>query len=173
MIAFNPNRRRSLLALVGGVLLCASSARAQGVAEIELGMTIFKTTGNCASCHAWTGRGALLYDSGVGFLDPPPSLEKTKLDRAAMIELFSCGTPGGKMAQHLAEAWSDRHRCYGKTNADLAAGPRPPRAYTALTLIQIEALASYVAEVYQGKSISHDYCVKYHGPPARICDLLR
>lgn len=151
----------------------SGAGRAADPAEIELGMKIYQTTGACAPCHAWTGRGALMYESGIGFLDPPPSLIRSTLDRAAMIELLACGTPGGKMAQYLGEAWTEQHRCNGKLAGDLPADQRPPRAYTVLTRQQIEALASFVAEVYQGHGMSLENCIKYFGPPARLCDLVR
>lgn len=154
------------LAALGGM------ARAADAAEVELGMKIYQTTGGCAKCHAWTGRGALLYDSGIGFLDPPPSLIRSTLDRKAMIELLACGTPGGKMPQFLGDAWTERFRCAGKTADDLPADKRPPHPYTILTMPQIEALASFVAEVYQGHGMSLENCLKYFGPPAPMCVLI-
>ena len=157
------------LALAGAAL--AGAARAADAAEIELGLSVYKTT--CASCHAWTGNGVMPYDPGEGFLNLPPSLVRSTLERAAMIELLACGTPGGQMPQYLAEAWSEQRRCYGKLAGDLPPEARPPRPYSTLGVRQIEALASFVQEFYQGKGLTLANCLKYFGPPARLCDLLR
>lgn len=145
-------------------------------------MQIYKTVG-CEFCHGWSGNGGQAHDDHFGrVVDPGPSLVKSKLGRAEMIEVVSCGTPSSWMPQHLAEAWTPERRCYGKIAEDLAAEARPvkpspsaipPGPYRPLSQSQIEAVVAYVQETYQGKAMTLATCLKYHGAASRACDLLR
>ena len=165
-------RRGSGLALLG-VCQAASLAPALAAdpAQIGEGIRVFRGAGQCETCHVWSGTGGPANDVSAVY-DVPPLVRST-LDRAQMIELVSCGTPGGYMPQYLATAWTDRRRCYGKLAAELAAEERPPRPYTVLTQVQIEAVVAFVQEVYQGKGMTLDYCLKYHGEKSRSCELYR
>ena len=142
-------------------------------ALIDAGMRIYKTTALCEVCHGWTGRGGMANDEPEN--DPGPSLVHSELDREAMIEIVSCGTGWPReMPQYLATAWSDEHPCYGKTAADLPSNRRPPRI-NKLQLLpsQIESVVTYVQEVYQGKEMMLEYCIKYNGPTSRSCNRYR
>ena len=157
--------------LAGAALACLSLPAAADPAEIEDGMRVYRTSGECEKCHGWQGYGVNRYDSG--WIDPPPSLIASRLTRAQVIELLSCGTPGGWMPQYLARAWTEERRCNGRTLSELAPELRPKRPYSALSQRQIEAAASFVVEVYQGKGMSLGDCLAYFGPASRACDLLR
>ena len=145
-------------------------------------MRVYKTA-VCEFCHGGTGNGGTVDEDNHGRrIDPGPSLVLTKLDRERMIELLSCGTPGGQMPQYLATAWTNERRCYGKVAADLSPEDRPlrpspyaepPGPYSTLSAGQIEAVVTYVQEVYQGQGMTLANCIKYYGPASRACDLLR
>ena len=164
--------------------LAAAAATAQTAdpAQVEAGMQVYKTA-VCEFCHGGKGNGGEAHDEYYGRgIEPGPSLVLTKLDRERMIELLSCGTPAGKMPQYLVTAWTLDRRCYGKVAADLPLEDRPlrpspyadpPGPYSTLTASQIEAVVTYVQEVYQGKGMTLPNCIKYYGPTSRACDLLR
>ena len=171
------DRLAAKLALAGLLLSCVVPvgfvARAQEAdpALIEEGMRIYKTKAECDDCHGWTGRGGP--HSGENEPDPGPSLVQSTLDRNTMIELVSCGTPGGQMPRYLAAAWTETHPCYGKIATDLPPKGLPPAPYTVLQPSQIEAVVTYVQEVYQGNGMTLGYCEKYYGPNSPACNNFR
>lgn len=149
----------------------AATAQEADLAVIDAGMRIYKTTAACEDCHGWTGRGGMANDEPDS--DPGPSLVKSEFGREALIEIVSCGKWPHEMPQYLAIAWSETHPCYGKTAADLSPDRRPPLPYRQLLPSQIEAVVTYVQEVYQGKEMTLEICVKYNGPKSQSCDRYR
>ena len=159
-------------------LYCALRAGSVAIAQeadpvqIEAGMRVYKTTAECEHCHGWTGRGGLANDEPEN--NAGPSLVRSELDREAMIEIVSCGTPAPReMPQYLATAWTQGRPCYGQVAEDLLPKRLPPRPYQILRPSQIEAVVTYVQEVYQGKGMTLDTCVKYYSPTSRSCERYR
>ncbi len=76
-----------------------------------------------------------------------PSLRKTRLDRAALIDAVSCGLPGTQMPGWLDGAYTQRS-CYG-----FPPGPAPDG--TTLTPVlsanEVEALADYLLAKIVGR----------------------
>ena len=164
--------------LAGLVLLCVvpvgfvASAQEADPALMEEGMRIYKTKAGCDVCHGWRGQGGTPREDLEN--EPNPvSLVRSGIDRNTMIELVSCGTPGGYMPRYLAAAWTEAHPCYGKLANDLPPESLPPAPYTVLQPSQIDAVVSYVQEVYQGKGMTLDYCEKYFSPNSRACNHFR
>ena len=94
----------------------SASAFAQNPDRLAAGEAAWDKAG-CLQCHGSTGEG------GVGGEFPAgPSLRKTRLDRAALIEAISCGLPGTQMPSWLDGAYTQR-TCYGFPPG-LAAGRR-------------------------------------------------
>jgi mono/diheme cytochrome c family protein len=127
------------LSLVGALsfLLCANAfAQDQHAA----GEAAWDKAG-CLQCHGSTG------DGGDGGEFPAgPSLRKTRLDRAALVEAISCGLPGTAMPSWLDGAYTKR-ACYG-----FPPGP-PPAEITAtpvLSAAEIEALVDFLAARFIG-----------------------
>jgi mono/diheme cytochrome c family protein len=129
----------STLSLVGALslLLCAS-AFAQD--QVAAGEAAWDKAG-CLQCHGSTG------DGGDGGEFPAgPSLRKTRLDRAALVEAISCGLPGTAMPSWLDGAYTKR-ACYG-----FPPGP-PPAEITAtpvLSAAEIEALVDFLGAKFIG-----------------------
>ena len=98
--------RTVLTGLLLYCLLPGSPAGAQDAdpALMAEGLRVYKTKAECDECHGWTGRGGQ-YDDDPNYL-PGPSLVLSTLGRDTMIELVSCGTPGGDMPRYLADAWT-------------------------------------------------------------------
>lgn len=149
----------------------AFAARAADDATIDLGIKVYKGSSECLRCHGWNGKGGPPDDTPGR--EPGGTLLSTKLTRAEMIELFSCGTAGGRMPQFLAEAWTEKHRCGGKVLFDLATDEIPERPYSMLSAEEIAAVADFVIEFYQGKTMTLAKCIRINGPDSRLCELLR
>src|SRR5882672_2057681 len=130
----------TILRLTVGMTLC-TSAFAQDAARLAAGETAWDKAG-CLQCHGSTGEG------GVGGEFPAgPSLRKTRLDRAALIEAVSCGLPGTQMPGWLDGAYTQRS-CYG-----FPPGPAPDG--TTLTPVlsanEVEALVDYLLAKIVGR----------------------
>src|SRR5262249_41311234 len=128
---------RSLLAALS-LLLCAS-AFAQD--QVAAGEAAWDKAG-CLQCHGSTGEGG---DGGE--FPAGPSLRKTRLDRAALVEAISCGLPGTAMPSWLDGAYTQRS-CYGFP-------PGPPPAGTTLMPVldanEVEALVDYLVAKIVGR----------------------
>jgi mono/diheme cytochrome c family protein len=125
------------LATACGAVSCAS-ASAQD--QVTAGEAAWDKAG-CLQCHGSTGEGG---DGGE--FPAGPSLRKTRLDRAALIEAISCGLPGTAMPSWLDDAYTKR-ACYG-----FPPGP-PPAEITAtpvLSASEVEALVDFLAAKFIG-----------------------
>jgi mono/diheme cytochrome c family protein len=96
----------------------------------------------CLQCHGATGDGGPGGEFAAG-----PSLRKTRLDRAALVETISCGLPGTEMPAWLDGAYSQRP-CYG-----FPAGPPPDGATLTpvLSADEVDALVEYLLAKVVGR----------------------
>jgi hypothetical protein len=127
-----------------GVSLSAvisASVFAQDAAGLTDGEAAWDKAG-CLQCHGAAGEG------GVGGEFPAgPSLRKTRLDRAALVEAISCGLPGTQMPGWLDGAYTQRS-CYG-----FPPGP-PPEGATltpVLSANEVDALVDYLLAKIVGR----------------------
>ena len=180
------NLGRVAVVLLG--LTSPAQAQQADVALLEMGMRLFKDAltpadggAGCELCHNWNGVGR---QHNLLFADLVPAggtdLTKSTMTREQMIEMVACGTfDGGRiMPRFYGDAWTNAYKCYGKTAAEdalaaSAAGPpkRPPQpGMRQLAPREIEAVVAYVQAVYQGKSMSLDWCLKWYGTSSKGCD---
>jgi mono/diheme cytochrome c family protein len=115
--------------------------RARGrTGQVAAGEAAWDKAG-CLQCHGSNGEGG---DGGE--FPAGPSLRKTRLDRAALIEAISCGLPGTAMPSWLDDAYTKR-ACYG-----FPPGP-PPAEITAtpvLSAAEVEALVDFLGAKFIG-----------------------
>ena len=98
------------------------------------------------------------------------NLRVTRLQRAQLIEVITCGVPGKAMPHFDEEAYTDK-RCYGVTEAELGRDtPALPPGAT-LNKREIEAVADYlIAKVIgRGPEITRAECEEAYGEGARMC----
>jgi len=130
----------TILRLTVGMALC-TSAFAQDAARLAAGEAAWDKAG-CLQCHGSVGEGGAGGEFPAG-----PSLRKTRLDRAALVEAVSCGLPGTQMPSWLDGAYTQRS-CYG-----FPPGPAPDG--TTLTPVlsanEVEALVDYLSAKIVGR----------------------
>jgi hypothetical protein len=165
--------------LLGIVPAIQVHAQPADQAYLEAAQKIYKDApGDCGACHGWNGTGrahdhiyAADFDAGG------PSLMNSKMTREEMIEIISCGKinagANNVMPQYRQDAWTPAYPCWGKVAADIPADQRPLRTSVNLTPPQIEAVVAYIQEVYQGKFMSWEWCLKYFDDAQRICEVWR
>ena len=130
----------AILGLFFGASISAS-AFAQDAARLAAGEAAWDKAG-CLQCHGSTGEGGAGGEFPAG-----PSLRKTRLDGAALVEAISCGLPGTQMPGWLDGAYTQRS-CYG-----FPPGPAPDG--TALMPVlgadEVEALVDYLLAKIVGR----------------------
>jgi mono/diheme cytochrome c family protein len=127
--------------ICGAVLSLCSAAFAQDAAAVAAGENAWDKAG-CLQCHGASGQGG---DGGE--FPAGPSLQKTRLDRAALAETISCGLPGTQMPAWLDDAYTKRS-CYG-----FPLGPAPAEITLTpvLSAEEIEALVNYLMAKIVGR----------------------
>ena len=131
---------RAVVSLSIGMLF-ATAAFAQDAPRVAAGEAAWDKAA-CLQCHGSTGDGGPGGEFAAG-----PSLRKTRLDRAALIETISCGLPGTEMPAWLDGAYA-RRPCYGFP-------PGPPPDGTTLTPVlsadEVDALVAYLLAKIVGR----------------------
>ncbi len=173
----------ALALFVPGVALAqapggAGGAQTNDAARLEDGMRLYRADGvDCEWCHGWHGLGrghdfeyADVQQAGG------PALSTSLLDRAAMIELISCGRIVGErlmvMPQYRGDAWTAGLPCWGKTFADIPIQERPVHGKRQMNAREIEAVVDYILAVYRGKRMTLEWCLKYFPASRGICETL-
>jgi mono/diheme cytochrome c family protein len=127
--------------IAGAGLLFCTSAFAQDAAAVAAGESAWDKAG-CLQCHGASGQGG---DGGE--FPAGPSLQKTRLDRAALVETISCGLPGTQMPAWLDGAYTKRS-CYG---FPLGSAPAEITLTPVLSAVEIEALVDYLMAKIVGR----------------------
>jgi mono/diheme cytochrome c family protein len=120
-------------------VLAGTVVLAQDAARLAAGEAAWDKAG-CLQCHGADGEGG----SG-GEFPAGPSLRKTRLDRAGLVETVSCGLPGTAMPAWLDGAYAERP-CYGFT-----APPDGTTVTPVLSAAEVEALVDYLLAKMVGK----------------------
>jgi len=117
------------------------SAFAQDAARLAAGEAAWDKAG-CLQCHGAAGEGGAGGEFPAG-----PSLRKTGLDRAALVETISCGLPGTEMPSWLDGAYTQRS-CYG-----FPPGPAPEGVTltSVLSASEVAALADFLMAKIVGR----------------------
>src|SRR5262245_54123001 len=152
---------RAILTAAGSIAAAALvvwmlPASAQDQAAADAGMKVWQRAG-CAACHGTFAEGG-----GGGDQPAGPSLRRTRLERAGVVETVSCGRPGTLMPYHLKGAYTET-ACRG---LPLAAAPKDLGEGVLMSAAEINALVDYLTARIVGKgAISKAECGVYYGNP--------
>ena len=96
--------------------LAGSSAFAQAPDpdDVAEGMRLYRTKGDCQSCHGWAADGRKMDTQ----MPDGANLRTTRLSRELLLMTIKCGRPGKGMPAFDRLAYSDG-RCYNMKAADL------------------------------------------------------
>jgi hypothetical protein len=149
-------------------LIMAGSVVAQSAPDPETvaaGMRIFRTKGDCQSCHGWAADGRKMDTQ----MPDGANLRTTKLTREKLLIAIKCGIPGKGMPAFDKFAYSDG-RCYGMKQADLqklGALPDPPATLQAR---EIDQVADFLFAKVVGKGpMDRAKCIEYWGSDVAAC----
>jgi Cytochrome C oxidase, cbb3-type, subunit III len=135
--------------------------------DFAFGRRIFQDKAQCPYCHGWAGDGSGEPQSSGG----AANLRKTKLDRAQLIEVISCGVPSAAMPRFDDQAYAEK-RCYGGiSEAELGQNLPPLPPGSILNRREIEALVDFLQAKIIGRGpITRQECIEALGErAARTC----
>lgn len=166
----------ALLAVVAAAVLPASGARAQAPpqapaaepdpANVAEGMRIYRSKGDCQTCHGWAADGRKMDTQ----MPDGANLRTSRLGRAGIVMAIKCGRPGKGMPAFDKFAYSDG-RCYNMKLADLKKDnlemPDPPAT---LQVREIEAVTDFLFSKVIGKgAMDRAKCIEYWGSDVEAC----
>jgi Cytochrome C oxidase, cbb3-type, subunit III len=149
------------------ILLGVTFAHMAKADDFAFGRRIFADKAQCSYCHGWAGDGAGAPQSSGG----AANLRETKLNRAQLIEVISCGRPGTAMPRFDDQAYAEK-RCYGGI-LEAALGQDLPSLPPGSLLQgrEIEALVDFLqTKIINRGPITRDECLEAFGErAARSC----
>lgn len=144
----------------------ADQAPAPDPATIAEGMRLYRTKGDCQTCHGWAADGRKMDTQ----MPDGANLRTTRLGRAGIIMAIKCGRPGKGMPAFDKFAYSDG-RCYDMKLADLKKqNLEMPDPAATLQVREIEAITDFLFAKVIGKGpMDHAKCVEYWGSEVEAC----
>jgi mono/diheme cytochrome c family protein len=134
--------------------------------DVAEGMRLYRTKGDCQSCHGWAADGRKMDTQ----MPDGANLRTTRLNRALLLTAIKCGRPGKGMPAFDRLAYSDG-RCYDMKAADLASKglslPDPPAT---LQLREMERILDFLQVKVVGQGpMNRAKCVEYWGSDVDVC----
>jgi len=134
--------------------------------DVAEGMRLFRTKGDCQSCHGWAADGRKMDTQ----MPDGANLRTTRLTRALLLATIKCGRPGKGMPAYDRLAYSDG-RCNNMTEADLKAKglalPDPPAT---LQVREMERILDFLQVKVIGKGpMNRAACIEYWGSEVDVC----
>ena len=143
-----------------------AAAQAPNAEDVAEGMRLYRTKGDCQSCHGWAADGRKM-DSQM---PDGANLRVTRLNRDNLITAIKCGRPGKSMPAFDRLAYSDG-RCYGMKDADLKRnGQQLPDPPATLQTREVEAIVDFLFAKVIGKGpMDRAKCIEYWGSDVDAC----
>lgn len=170
--------RIALIAFVA-LALAPISARAQApAAATDAGLELYKAGGvDCELCHGWHGYGRSHDTTFSDIIATGPSLQTSKMTRAQMIEIVTCGkmTEGriSVMPYYRNDAWTRDVPCYGgKVRNDVPPEQFPLPGARQLTAPQVELVVDFVLANLVNKPPTLEYCRRYFLRDPSVCEAI-
>ena len=153
---------------VGAQLLVGTgtAAQAPNADDVADGMRIFRTKGDCQSCHGWAADGKKMDTQ----MPDGANLRTTRLNRELLLTAIKCGRPGKGMPAYDRLAYSDG-RCNGMKAADLKSkGLELPDPPATLQIREMERILDFLqAKVIGQGPMDRAKCIEYWGSDVAVC----
>ena len=154
---------------VGAASLASPRVAAQTAPDPENvteGMRLYRTKGDCQSCHGWAADGRKMDTQ----MPDGANLRTTRLNRALLLMAIKCGRPGKGMPAFDRLAYSDG-RCYDMKAADLASkGLSMPDPPATLQIREMESILDFLQVKVIGKGpMDRAKCIEYWGSDQDVC----
>ncbi len=170
---------RIALLLFVALALAPLGARAQApAAATDPGMELYKAGGvDCELCHGWHGFGRSHDTTFSDIIAMGPALQTSKMTRAEMIEIITCGkmTEGriSVMPYYRNDSWSRDVPCYGgKVRNDVPAEQFPLPGVRQLTATQVPLVVDFVLANLVNKAPTVEYCRRYFSHDPKVCEAI-
>ena len=159
---------RFRLSLVAAFAVVASLAAqtAPDPDDVAEGMRLYRTKGDCQSCHGWAADGRKM-DSQM---PDGANLRTTRLNRELLLMTIKCGRPGKGMPAYDRLAYSDGC-CYNMKAADLQSkGLSLPDTPATLQVREMERILDFLQVKVIGKGpMDRAKCIEYWGTDVDVC----
>jgi hypothetical protein len=148
---------------IGPFPAVAQTPDADDVAE---GMRLYRTKGDCQSCHGWAADGRKMDTQ----MPDGANLRTTRLSRELLLVAIKCGRPGKGMPAFDRLAYSDG-RCYNMKKADLdARGLSMPDPPATLQVREMERILDFLQVKVIGQGpMTRAKCIEYWGSEVDVC----
>ena len=145
-------------------------AQAPDPDDVAEGMRLYRTKGDCQSCHGWAADGRKMDTQ----MPDGANLRTTRLNRNGILTAIKCGRPGKEMPAFDRLAYSDG-RCYNMKAADLKSKnldmPDPPAT---LQVREMERILDFLQVKVVGQGpMTRAKCVEYWGTEVDVCKELQ
>jgi mono/diheme cytochrome c family protein len=153
----------TLMQVVAVSTALAQTPDADDVAE---GMRLYRTKGDCQSCHGWAADGRKMDTQ----MPDGANLRTTRLSRELLLVAIKCGRPGKGMPAFDRLAYSDG-RCYNMKAADLKSkGLEMPDPPATLQVREMERILDFLQVKVVGQGpMTRAKCVEYWGSDVDVC----
>ena len=134
--------------------------------DVAEGMRLFRTKGDCQSCHGWAADGRKMDTQ----MPDGANLRTTRLNRELLLMTSKCGRPGKGMPAYDRLAYSDG-RCYNMKAADLQAkGLSMTDPPATLQVREMERILDFLQVKVIGQGpMTHAKCAEYWGSDVDVC----
>jgi hypothetical protein len=134
--------------------------------DVAEGMRLFRTKGDCQSCHGWAADGRKMDTQ----MPDGANLRTTRLNRELLLMTIKCGRPGKGMPAYDRLAYSDG-RCYNMKASDLTSkGLSMPDPPATLQLREMERILDFLQVKVVGKGpMDRATCIAYWGTDQDVC----
>jgi hypothetical protein len=144
----------------------AGFAQTPDADDVAEGMRLYRTKGDCQSCHGWAADGRKMDTQ----MPDGANLRTTRLSRELLLTAIKCGRPGKGMPAFDRLAYSDG-RCYNMKTADLKSKgldmPDPPAT---LQIREMERILDFLQVKVIGQGpMTRAKCIEYWGSDVDVC----
>jgi Cytochrome C oxidase, cbb3-type, subunit III len=149
-----------------GALSAVEGQTAPDPENVAEGMRLYRTKGDCQSCHGWAADGRKMDTQ----MPDGANLRTTRLNRELLLMTIKCGRPGKGMPAYDRLAYSDG-RCYNMKAADLQSkGLSMPDPPATLQVREMESILDFLQVKVIGKGpMDRAKCIEYWGADQDVC----